>query len=141
MRADLRLHLLDGNEPPARIPLFLNAADCLLVTSNFEGSPNIVKEALACDLPVVSVDVGDVADRLAGVSPSRVVDRSEDAIAAALLEVVGLGLRCNGAAAIGDLSEERIAERIVAVYREASGARLWTRSSSAQVSSPVVPDG
>jgi teichuronic acid biosynthesis glycosyltransferase TuaC len=99
-----------------------------------------VKEALACDLPIVSVDVGDVAERLAGVRPSRVVDRNENAIAAALLEVVGLGLRCNGAAAIGALSEERIAERIVAVYREAIGARVGTRSSSAEVGSPVLPD-
>jgi len=120
---NLRLHLIDGNEPPARIPLFLNAADCLLVTSDHEGSPNIVKEALACDLPVVSVDVGDVAERLAGVTPSRVVNRDADALAAALLEIVALGRRCNGAAAVRDLSEENIAQRVLAVYREAIGSR------------------
>ena len=125
-RPDLRLQLIDGNEPPSRIPMMLNAADCLLVTSDHEGSPNIVKEALACDLPIVSVDVGDVAERLAGVTPSRVVDRREDAIAEALVEVAGAGLRCNGAAAVRNLSEDRIAERIIGVYREAmrQGARI-----------------
>ncbi len=122
-RADLRLELIDGNEPPARIPSLLNAADCLLVTSDHEGSPNIVKEALACDLPVVSVDVGDVAERLAGVTPSRVVARSEVALAAALLDVVGSGRRCNGVAAVRDLDESRIAERIIAVYHEAIDSR------------------
>jgi len=60
------------------------------------------------------------------VTPSRVVDRSEAAIAQALLEVVRLGGRCNGVAAVRDLSEERIAERILAVYHEAMGTRPWT---------------
>ena len=119
IRPDLRLHLIDGNEPAPRMPLLLNAADCLLVTSDYEGSPNIVKEALACDLPVVSVDVGDVAERLAGVTPSRVVDRSESAIAEAIVEVIGLERRCNGADTVRDLDQERIAERILAVYRDA----------------------
>jgi glycosyltransferase involved in cell wall biosynthesis len=125
VRRDLRLQIIDGNEPSSRIPSLLNAADCLLVTSDHEGSPNTVKEALACNLPVVSVDVGDVAERLVGVTPSRVVDRSESAIAVGLLEVVGLGGRSNGAAAVRDLSEESIAQRILAVYREAMGSRPW----------------
>jgi glycosyltransferase involved in cell wall biosynthesis len=123
VRGDLRLHLIDGNQPPAQIPLLLNAADCLLVTSDYEGSPNIVKEALACNLPVVSVDVGDVAERLAGVTPSRVVDRDEGAIAEALVEVIELGERCNGAQAVRDLFEDRIAKRVLAVYYQAVGSR------------------
>lgn len=40
----------------------LNTADCLLMTSVSEGSPQIIKEALACGVPVVSVPVGDVRD-------------------------------------------------------------------------------
>ncbi len=38
----------------------LNTGDCLLMTSISEGSPQVVKEALSCGLPVVSVPVGDV---------------------------------------------------------------------------------
>src|SRR4030065_378658 len=49
------------NKKPVEVAAFLNACDCLLMTSNQEGSPNIVKEALACNLPVISIDVGDVA--------------------------------------------------------------------------------
>jgi teichuronic acid biosynthesis glycosyltransferase TuaC len=50
--------------PQQDVARFLNAVDCLLLTSAHEGSPNIVKEALACNLPIVSVDVGDVAERI-----------------------------------------------------------------------------
>src|SRR5262249_50861147 len=69
----VRLFELRGDIPPDRIPVYLNAADCLIVASKFEGSPNILKEALACNLPVVSVDVGDSMERLDGVWPSQVV--------------------------------------------------------------------
>lgn len=48
------------NVPNAEIPYYLNAADVLLLTSKAEGSPNVVKEAMACNCPIVSTDVGDV---------------------------------------------------------------------------------
>ena len=54
--------------PYGEMPRRLNAGDVLLLTSRHEGSPTIVKEALACDLPVVSVDVGDVRERISGIA-------------------------------------------------------------------------
>jgi teichuronic acid biosynthesis glycosyltransferase TuaC len=59
----LQLFVLRGVEPE-KVPVVLSAADCLLITSAREGSPNIVRESLACNLPVVSVPVGDVPDLL-----------------------------------------------------------------------------
>jgi glycosyltransferase involved in cell wall biosynthesis len=53
--------------PHADVPLWLNASNVVLLTSEHEGSPNIIKEALACDRPVVSVDVGDVRERIEGI--------------------------------------------------------------------------
>src|SRR5262249_51226345 len=46
-----------------QIPIYMNACDALLFVSMYEGSPNVIKEALACNLPIVSVDVGDVRER------------------------------------------------------------------------------
>jgi len=48
------------NIPHEEIIFYLNACDTLLLTSFYEGSPNIVKEAMACNCPVVTTDVGDV---------------------------------------------------------------------------------
>lgn len=48
------------NIPHDKIPLFLNAAEVVVLTSYWEGSPNVIKEAMACNRPIVSTDVGDV---------------------------------------------------------------------------------
>ena len=48
------------NIKPAHIPVFYSSADVLILTSIWEGSPNVIKEAMACNCPIVSTDVGDV---------------------------------------------------------------------------------
>ena len=113
----IRLEMLDGTIPPVRIPTFLNAADCVLVTSLFEGSPNIVKEALACNLPVVSVDVGDVKRRLEGVHPSAIVPAHPDEIARSLVQILLAPTRSNGFAGIGEISSAAMTRRTLDVYR------------------------
>ncbi len=70
-----RLEVMGADVPHDRVPVLLNASDCLLMTSDFEGSPNIVREALACNVPVVSVDVGDVRLWLADLEGTSLVSR------------------------------------------------------------------
>src|SRR5262249_1557511 len=71
--------------PHAEIPVYMGACDVFVFTSSQEGSPDIVKEALACDLPVISVAVGDVRQRLQGVEGCEVcADERPETIAAAL---------------------------------------------------------
>jgi len=59
------------------VPFYFNAASLLLLTSDFEGSPNAVKEAMACNIPVVATDVGNVSELLSGCSRSYVAKTKE----------------------------------------------------------------
>ena len=105
-------------EAPEKMPLHYNAADLLLHTSRWEGSPNAVKEALACDLPVVAVPSGDVAERLARARGCRLVERSPEAVAGAILEVLAdPDPRADGRAAVEDLDIRATARRIIALYK------------------------
>lgn len=113
----IRFVVLDGDVVPDLIPSMMNAADCLLLTSDWEGSPNVVKEALACNLPVVSVDVGDVRERLQAVRPSLIVLRDAREIGKAICEILRRGQRSNGRESENDLSSEAVSHRIVSVYR------------------------
>jgi teichuronic acid biosynthesis glycosyltransferase TuaC len=119
----IRFVVADGTTPPELMPTLMNAADCLLITSDYEGSPTIVKEALACNLPIVSVAVGDVADRLNGVQPSRIVSRNPADIGRALAEVLALQTRSNGRAFVRDLDSATIALRLIAAYQGVLSSR------------------
>jgi len=97
------------------MPWYYSAADAMLLTSKREGSPNSVKEAMACNLPVVATDVGDLSKRLDGVEPSAVC-RSDADLVSELCEILQLNERSNGRAVIEPLGLEVMAERIFEVY-------------------------
>lgn len=120
---NLRLHVFVGKTDPDQMPLYYNAADCLLMTSDFEGSPMVVKEALACNLPVVSVDVGDVRARLEGVTPSAIVPRDPQALADALVSVINANVPSNGREAIRPFDEVAAARRVIEIYRLAADSQ------------------
>jgi len=104
--------------PHTEMPLYMNASDALLFTSMQEGSPNVVKEALACDLPVVSVAIGDVEERLRGLDGCEVcADERPETLASALERTLRRGTRVAGRAAVAHLAEEAITARLIEVYR------------------------
>jgi glycosyltransferase involved in cell wall biosynthesis len=111
------LQIPDGRVPHEQMPTLMNAADALLLTSRHEGFPNAVKEALACNLPVVSTDVGDVARRLEPVSPSVVSDNDDDLVTG-LTEILRDGADSNGRQSVRDMSVDRVAQRHEGVYRD-----------------------
>ncbi|MBK9308723.1 MAG: glycosyltransferase [Nitrospira sp.] len=106
-----------SNVDPARMPLFYQAADVALCCSIAEGSPNMVKEALACNLPVVSTPVGDVPERLTGVYPSSIVSRDPKEFGKAIVNILRTRQRSNGREKVIHLSLEEAAHRILTMYR------------------------
>lgn len=104
--------------PPSQMPLHYAAADCLLHTSVSEGSPNVVKEALACNLPVVATPSGDVLELLHGVDACAVCEPAPTSIANSLIEVLGLRRGSNGRERTMHLGIDVIAQRTIESYRE-----------------------
>ena len=114
-----RLKLIPLSQvPPERVPLYMNACDALLMTSFLEGSPNVVKEAMACNLPVVSVPVGDVPELLTDVSGCAVCARDASDLASALAQILHHGQRTNGRVVLErrGLDLPSVARRVVDVY-------------------------
>jgi glycosyltransferase involved in cell wall biosynthesis len=102
--------------PHHEVPVWLNASDVVILTSAHEGSPNIIKEALACNRPVVSVDVGDIRERIEGIEGCYLARPAPDDLSAKL-RLVFNGLRqVQGRAKVEDLSLKRIAKRLSDVY-------------------------
>ena len=108
---------LDGSIDGEMIPLLLNGADCLVLTSDYEGSPTIIQEALACNLPIVSVSVGDVRDNLRGVRNSYVVNRDISEIANKITEIFENNERSNGNEFVERFSTENNVKRIFELYK------------------------
>lgn len=106
----------------SEVCLRMNAADCLLITSLHEGSPDLVKEAMACNLPIVSVPCGDISERLKGVSLSSIHPYDPTPLAAAVGDVLRSGQRSNGRAQLFDqgLDAHAITQRVLEVYRLAA---------------------
>jgi glycosyltransferase involved in cell wall biosynthesis len=112
---DLRLRVVNG-VAPADIPLAMSAGDALLLTSRWEGSPNVVKEAMALELPVVATAVGDVEERLRGIEGCFACPPRADVLSEALVTAVRHGRIPAARRAISALSLEKVAHRVHAVY-------------------------
>lgn len=106
---------------PTDIPLLMSAADTLLLTSSIEGSPNVVKEALMCNLPVVTTRCGDVEQLLEGVEPSWICEADPSSLAQALSECLSEPRRSNGRSQAAWLRSELIAKAVSEVLDTVAG--------------------
>lgn len=113
-----RLHVA-WRIPPEQVPTLMNAADCLVFPSKSEGSPNAIKEAMACALPIVASPVGDVAERLSGVEGCYVCERTAPAFAAGLMKALRADRAPQARLAVERLGLDAVAARLETIYDDA----------------------
>jgi glycosyltransferase involved in cell wall biosynthesis len=108
--------LVAESVPADEMPWHYRASDCLLVTSDSEGAPNVVKEALACGVPVVSVPVGDVAEVLEGPAMGAIAPRDPHALADAI-QALAPGGDVRPSLLPERFTSEAMVRRLLAIYR------------------------
>ena len=102
--------------PQDQIPVYLAAADSLILTSLFEGSPNAVKEAMACNCPIVTTDVGDVRQIIGNTEGCYITSFDPEDVAGKLEKALNFGKRTNGRDYIGAYDDKIISQRLIEVY-------------------------
>jgi glycosyltransferase involved in cell wall biosynthesis len=114
---NIEFHIVFGIENKI-LPYYFNAADVLLLTSLWEGSPNVVKEAMACNLPIVSTDVGDVRELMGGTAGCYITNFHASDVAKKLRLALEFGKRTDGRKKVRHLDTIQIAEKISKIYHQ-----------------------
>lgn len=127
------------NEPQDRLVLYMSACDALVFTSFQEGSPNIIKQAMACNLPIVSTDVGDVREIIADTKGCYVCDADVEAFVGRLELILADRQRTNGRAKVQHLAGPSVARRIISVYERVLGRRAHQIDEPNQARA-LIPD-
>lgn len=110
-----------GTTRPEEVPLLVNAVNAVLVTSDRESFGLAALEALACDVPVLSTDVGVAATALAGVEGTLCAPFDEHRWLAALRPSLEGAGRVSGRARAAVFGRDRMAERVLELYRDLVG--------------------
>jgi glycosyltransferase involved in cell wall biosynthesis len=99
-----------------RMPVYFNAADVFALVSECESGPNTVKEAMAVNLPVIAVDVGDVVEALGDAEGNYIVPRDAAAVAEKLVEVCRHLVPSRGRERLGQHSIQGMARKVISVF-------------------------
>jgi glycosyltransferase involved in cell wall biosynthesis len=118
-RQDATIELLVVyKEAQERLPLFMSACDALVFTSYQEGSPNVVKQAMACNLPIVATDVGDVREIIGKTDGCSISKPDVQEFARHLSGILGHRERTTGREQVRHLAGPAVAQRIIEVYEQ-----------------------
>jgi teichuronic acid biosynthesis glycosyltransferase TuaC len=114
-RSDIDLHFLN-EVPNVQLPFYFNAADVVLLTSLWEGSPNVIKEAMACNRPIVSTDVGDINNLIGKTEGCYISSLDPKDIMIKIKKAVNHKLDTNGREDVKHLKSNEISQKIINLY-------------------------
>ena len=104
---------------PNDVPMYINACDCVLLTSDEEGSPNIIRESFALNKPVFSVNVGDAVSQLNGLNNSTIISRIPKEAAKTILEYLKRPYTDNTRSVLQkQIDFKRLCDSIIDIYEE-----------------------
>lgn len=113
---DLRLRLAT-DIPHEEMPLFVAACDLIICTSENEGWPNSIKEALACNVPFVATDVGDLQE-IANIEPScHVCPADAEQLANNICDALTGPEPQDLRKYVRDMSLDSVSDRLVSIYQ------------------------
>ncbi|MDR0830723.1 MAG: glycosyltransferase family 4 protein [Prevotellaceae bacterium] len=96
----------------------MNAADAVLMTSRTEGSPQFIKEAMACNCPIISVNVGDVESVIADTENCFVCAYNAEEIAENLQKIIIANTRTTGRNKVLNFDNKKVAKKIIDIYKK-----------------------
>lgn len=115
--ADNKIEVLElKNYTRQEVARLMTAVDVALMTSFTEGSPQFVKEALACNCPVVCTDVGDVRSVLLGIDGCYLTTYKPSDVAKKLALVLGTSEPIRGREYIQRFDNRLIADKLIDLY-------------------------
>lgn len=115
------------NKSRSEVAEMFNTTDCIVLTSFSEGSPQVIKEGMACNANIVATNVGDVSVLLRGIQNARVVNTLDaKEISKAIVEVINYSGPTQGREEIFHqmLDEKSISDRVFKIYTEAVNQKL-----------------
>lgn len=113
------------NIPNTEMVYYYNAADVVLLTSNREGSPNVIKEAMACNRPIVSTDVGNVSELIRDLENCYITSFKPPDIARCIKEALGNSSLPDGRKRLLNytLDSDSVAGKLIEIYKKVSSDR------------------
>ena len=106
-----------NNVPFDRMVYYYNSSDVVLLTSLWEGSPNVIKEAMACNIPIVSLNIGDVNEIIKHTEGCYLAKKDPNDISIKIENALKFGKRTSGRSDIKHLSSEIISIKITDLYK------------------------
>lgn len=123
-KLDEKCELLElKNRSREEVNLLLNACNLMLLTSKSEGSPQVIKEAMACNCPIVATDVGDIKDVISGTDGCFITSFESEDVAEKISLALKFNKRTNGLENILSFDNALVAKKVYDIYSRIAGLR------------------